>query len=927
MAELFRFVSLRGPAPVDQDTAPFVVRVRSTSRKASELSPALQKFCEMMAAVGWQANAKKVEKFLGACFDGLSLEDVPDSETLRDARAAAEQLLNQIAYTGTERTAGDADRATTHALAAEWIERLAATDSRGPYIALNSEEQQEHAREFFIRAVIIVPAIAQAPLIVDATRRMTITPGTHRNSTGTESVASLKDQLAKLRAARKALIAIIKSGKLVNLADNLDAASGLQLVDGIPRSGDLVIVEPREAEELLDAVDAAIRVVVAALAEAGDRGEGQPAARGSSKPKDPRNDAKDEGAPVPIRLGVGDLLLTELQSTSYAYGDIAHVENVLAGETRERNFNKVRSSESDVLSISETESITEKDSQSTQRFELEKASQSSLKETLDINAGASVSGQYGPVSAQASFGIGSMTARESSQNQSTKLAQEVVSKASSKVRQLTSTQTRTITKVVVTDNTFHSMKNDQAGAKHIIGVYRWVDRIEQLQLVNYGHRLMLGLTVPEPGAYLRWLATRRAISGAGTPAPTVQRGSGMSPLMPQDITPDNYLTWVVAYSANDVEPPPLRFITQAIGLESDPSASAEKPGQVTKTDTSMTVPAGYRAMRARGSVIAYDELSGPFNIPGMPLLLSDVQIAVGPARTALDAPASSSRDGLVPFSFDIDVPGSSTPLGTETSAGAKLPISVSVHSAKGYGLTLEVVFERTDAALSKWQIDSWGKIMQAYKNLRAAEDEAASRSQLPGVQIDGSNPLEYRQRERAEVKRACIEILAGAVGTVDAVKDDAGVRPHIDRGKVASLEEMIRFFHDAFEWEHTSWDCLDYFWAPEGSWDDLMAITDGDADQKAFLAAGAAKVTLPVRPGYETLVLYRLWSQRTWPGDRAPLPDIEAAVALGSEVATTPRGAPQRGVAVPGGNWAERSPTELVILQPEALLGWTPPTA
>lgn len=918
MAELFRFVSLRGPAPVEAETAPFVVRVTAAASASASLSPQLDKLVERLAARGWAAGAGVLGELLQETFDGLTLALVNGGDgRLPAARNQAEAIVHRVASGGGEKASGEADRATLHVLAAEWIARMAALRTNDPYLGLSPREQGLRSRDYFSRAVLVAPAHGTVKFSFDAsaapfeTRREEAASGGNRDR--------LRTQLRQAQAARRVTLAGIVGNTTVDPDGERDSRAGFAQVMAIVPSGELGYLDTSELEVVLDLLDARIRELVALLAQAGDYGEGQPLKDGKPAPVKSRNTGKPgkepQGAPVPVRLGVGDLLLAELNSTSYRYGDIAHVENVLAGETRTRTFNRTRSTESDVLTISEKESVTETDSQSTQRFELEKASQSSLNETLNVNAGASVSGSYGPVTAQASFGLGTMTARESSQNQSSKLAQEVVSKATSKVRQLESTQARSVTKVVVADTTVHEMKNDDDGSGHIVGIYRWVDKEEHLQVVNYGQRLMLGLTVPEPGAYLRWLGNRKTSQG-GIEPPTVQRGAVASPLQPGDLTPDNYLTWVSAYGATDVLPPPARFQTQSLGLQSDAAASGAT-GFVSRADTTLTVPAGYRAVLARGSAIAWD-----LNIP-VGIELPDVQIAIGSVKHTITL--SPNTGGVSPFSIPLAVPGSSTPAGTATASGAKLPIALNLFSSKSYAVTIEVVFERTDAGIAQWQIESWGKIMAAYRNARALDEEARARAELPGISVSGANPLENRRVERAEVKRIAIELLAGAVGSVDAVRDEGGARPHADRGQVAALEALTRFFEDAFEWEHLSWNCLDYFWAPEASWDSLMALSDPDPDHRAFLAAGAATATIPVRRGFETLVLHRFWAKRAWPGDRAPLPDVPEAMALGAEVATTARGAPQRGIPVPGSDWIERSPTSLVVLQPEGGLDWTPP--
>ena len=55
----------------------------------------------------------------------------------------------------------------------------------------------------------------------------------------------------------------------------------------------------------------------------------------------------------------------------------------------------------------------------------------------------------------------------------------------------------------VTERNKHIFKNQEANANDISGIYRWVDKIYELQIVNYGKRFMLEFIVPEPAAFFR----------------------------------------------------------------------------------------------------------------------------------------------------------------------------------------------------------------------------------------------------------------------------------------------------------------------------------------------------------------------------------------------------------------------------------------
>ena len=205
---------------------------------------------------------------------------------------------------------------------------------------------------------------------------------------------------------------------------------------------------------------------------------------------------------------------------------------------------------------------------------------------------------------------------------------------------------------MVDDKTLHEVDNRHPSVGHVTGIYRWVDKVESLQLINYGQRLMVGLTVPEPGVYLRWLAREREVQKGAPAPPQVKHGPLVTPLQPDDITVENYLTWVTAYGVLDASPPPPLFVTQSIALNADPSASAESPGYVTKTDTTLTVPAGYRAVRARGVVFATNSMPWLLTAPITPIDLTRVTFGI-PGKISIGPVIVDTLPQTPSFSVDL----------------------------------------------------------------------------------------------------------------------------------------------------------------------------------------------------------------------------------------------------------------------------------
>lgn len=68
--------------------------------------------------------------------------------------------------------------------------------------------------------------------------------------------------------------------------------------------------------------------------------------------------------------------------------------------------------------------------------------------------------------------------------------------------------------------------------------------------------------------------------------------------------------------------------------------------------------------------------------------------------------------------------------------------------------------------------------------------------------------------------------------------------------KMLDYGEMTRFLHQAIEWENVIYLLYPYFWTDENSWQFRQSLYHDDYVHRTFLRAGAARVVLPIRPGF-----------------------------------------------------------------------------
>jgi hypothetical protein len=124
--------------------------------------------------------------------------------------------------------------------------------------------------------------------------------------------------------------------------------------------------------------------------------------------------------------GMADLKVVNQQLQKYQLGEIAYIENVLSGEERERVHNRLERTEQQIITETEESASTERDLQTTERFELSQELDAMQKESRTNEAGVTVSASYGAVSISAN-----------AKTQSTSSAETAIKNARAAIRKRT----------------------------------------------------------------------------------------------------------------------------------------------------------------------------------------------------------------------------------------------------------------------------------------------------------------------------------------------------------------------------------------------------------------------------------------------------------------------------------------------------------
>jgi hypothetical protein len=607
-------------------------------------------------------------------------------------------------------------------------------------------------------------------------------------------------------------------------------------------------------------------------------------------------------------LGIGDLKVVKQELLAYEPGEVAYIENVLKGESKSRVFRTLDRTETTVTVGEEEVKETQRDTQTTERFELKREAAQTIKEDLSIKAGLSVTASYGPITATAKGDFAYSHAQEESQKTSADFAREVVDRSISKIQTKVTSQrtTNTINEVEETDT--HGVDN-KAGSEHVVGIYRWVNKHYKAQVYNYGLRLMLEFIVPEPAAFYRAAHSKTQTKVDATPPipflndlKAGQPKSMARTLAATDLDETNYALYAARYGASGLTaPPPLQKWVEA-SMSKD---SVEDGKTISATSKDLVVPDGYR--------LSSYEFAASLLWHNHPKFT----VQVGGALYTLTNDASSGNSFLRTSHV-----GSTSGL-----VDGGIAISIAGYDINAYTLTIKAACQRMPEAFTAWQLQTYDKIQAAYQAQQTAYDQKVAQAHAADAgSIQGHNPALNRSVIQNELKKLCVEMMTGQhFSQFHAVTDPGDPPEHIPEIDVLeALHEgpIVQFFEQAFEWEQMTYLFYPYFWGRKSKWvNTTTTVEDPDPTFEQFLTAGSCRIVVPVPPAYSEAVTYMLQSpatdlaQKVWLGGEPPTLESALYKSLAEEIRNQTDDL--EGAKPEGEPWEFTLPTTLVWLQPD----------
>lgn len=584
-----------------------------------------------------------------------------------------------------------------------------------------------------------------------------------------------------------------------------------------------------------------------------------------------------------IRPYVADLYVIKEQLARYEAGDIADIENILAGETKVRRHRFLSRNEQSTESDQETTASEERDHQVDEKSALQSEVKKAVDAKVNVDAGVTATLKYGnsiTITPHANVTYNNAKSQSSSQAQS--YSKDVVDRSVTSLQ--TKTRTVAISKILMEteERNKDSIDNTKPGNDHRAGIFYWVNRVSHAQVFNYGKHMMFDMIVPEPAAMFKALydaKMNKDTAAQAPPKPDIDINA---------ITAANYSALLNEYAiatTDDITPPADSVVVSIAFAVTNSEGDGDKSLGFSSTDGKVDVPDGYAAVHADYDIRAYtgdpgstdpdDEVAVSVNLGNHCLL-----------RGLLDEFAQGSQHAKTwPASGGVGMLGETGTLSAAVAGYASLAFSISG--------TISIRCDLTPSARAAWQTRIYNLVMADYGRKLAAY-QATSGQSTDLVQIKGRNPFLNREIERNEFKRHIIAILLcnyfnGLGSMVDHVAPCG--YPEFDFAKLAQDMPIIQFFEQVFEWDYMTYLFYHSMWARKCKWPDLIDSDSGDPLFDKFLMAGASRVQVPIRPGMESVFLWFLKRNQIWgESGEPPLPGDDDYVSMIQEMKEAEQG-------------------------------------
>jgi hypothetical protein len=614
-------------------------------------------------------------------------------------------------------------------------------------------------------------------------------------------------------------------------------------------------------------------------------------------------------------LGVQDYRRVEQTLCCYVPGEVSHIENIMAREFKEKSTRNTLKTEQSSETTTESTIENINDTTTAERNEMSSEIAKILQKdkAFDVSGSVTVSKDskiFGSFSSNVNTGYSSNSSSSLSNTEAKNYAKEVTERAQERIEQKIS-EKRTYKIIKEYEEIDKHGYDNRLGSQHVTGVYRWVDKIYKNQLKNYGKRMVMEVEVPHPAMLykkaLQW-KNKNKETAQNTPIPPktlAEFGIHSSGDINADIANQAALAYGTTIQNYETE-------TQYVNLDIPVTNVERKTFSQSQALNSINIPSGFVAEKISGAA--------SFNFNGSQSNKAYIQLFFGGYCAESNL---FDNNGTSTFNFDFNF---------NPNLGGSISVVVKYRQTNNYSASLNVKCVSDPMLFRDWQDNTYNSLVEAYQqkldeynDLLAIQQAAAAAEAAQAESENYSNEAANRLIEERELKRSCIEMLGRpychelgksfhtcksySCNTCEKETVEANVPEISPNEGLERYAEMVRFFETAFQWELMSYTFYPYYYNPKCIWYELMQIKSDDPIFEAFLQSGMAKVLVPVRPQFESAVLWYLDSGEIYlEGDITSETEDDHNLSLIDEMQH-----PEDGVVED--EWTTQIPSTLTIIQ------------
>lgn len=561
------------------------------------------------------------------------------------------------------------------------------------------------------------------------------------------------------------------------------------------------------------------------------------------------------------QLGIADYKKVVSEVCCYDAGEVAHIENIMAREIREKITTKTHRTE--VTEVESTEIETEKlaDTISTERFEMQTEIARLLAEQNQTSAFANVHANFTGGYLDAGAAYANNTTKEESNRQAVIQAKELTQRAMERiVSRVKNEKTVKVTDEFIEENK-HGFDNTQSN-ENVSGVYRFVNVIYKNQIFNYGKRLMYEFMIPQPSKLHR---LGMAVSKTSENAVLLEKPIDPRIAYPtfSTINEGNYQLLASQYNAEvNVYPVPV-VISKSFSGTTDLNyndTTNNLSGQAKSESVDLPIPEGFYTAHAKIITdYAYDTVNSNYNSYGFSV--GNILVFNPGTSLTIDTELAQSDYTLKSFSKSISV-------GYQSLA------------IVGFNISISIKCFLSDQGRAQWQKETYNAIIEGYEEQLRLYNESLAQAKNTGVQILESNPLFYREIEKLVLRKNCISYLIDDTNpnskrrfgqkmyNADATFKNHQVTISQDMDDYGSF---AKFMEQAFEWNLMSYNFYPFYWGDRDDWHELYQSEVNDPIFRSFMQSGMARVVVTVKPGFEDAVMHYMALGQIWNGGQLPV--------------------------------------------------------